>query len=158
MLFIALLALIAALALPRLMDRLQAGRKISNRVVAMSSAAILAVYAAGYDRTTSAANKLVAHSAVRQGRYPDGDYLGWGFCRHGKIQVEVVIQAGRISSAEITKCQTRYPCSVIKDTPSRLVSRQNSEASDFVSGATQSVDAYYGAVVDALQGAVKQLK
>jgi uncharacterized protein with FMN-binding domain len=133
-------------------------KKISNRLIAMSSAAILAVYAAGYDRTTSAANKLIAHAAVRQGQYPDGDYLGWGFCRHGKIQVEVVIRSGRISSAEITKCQTRYPCSVIKDTPSRLVSRQNSEASDFVSGATQSVDAYYGAVVDALEGAAKRLK
>ena len=158
MLFIALLALIAALALPRLWERLQADRKITNRVVAMSSAAILAVYAAGYDRTTSAANKLVAHAAVRQGRYPDGDYLGWGYCRHGKIQVQVEIRSGRISSAEITKCQTRYPCSVIKDTPSRLASSQNSEASDFVSGATQSVDAYYDAVVDALDGAAKRLK
>jgi uncharacterized protein with FMN-binding domain len=90
--------------------------------------------------------------------YPDGAYLGWGICRHGSIQVQVVLRAGRIASADITQCQTRYPCSVIRNTPAQMVSRQNPEALDNVSGATQSVDAYYGAVMDALKDAKKKLK
>jgi len=91
--------------------------------------------------------------APPQPLYKDGSYLGWGSCRHGQIQVEVVIQAGKIASAEIAQCLTRYSCSVIRNTPSQLVARQNPDAIDNVSGATQSVDAYYYAVTAALKEA-----
>jgi uncharacterized protein with FMN-binding domain len=85
----------------------------------------------------------------------DGTYLGWGSCRHGSIQVKVVIEAGVIASADINDCRTRYSCSVIRNTPGQLVNRQNPDAIDNVTGATQSVDAYYFAVTEALKQAVK---
>jgi uncharacterized protein with FMN-binding domain len=90
--------------------------------------------------------------AVRQSLYKDGTYEGWGTSRHGDIGVSVVIQDGRIASAVIAQCRTRYPCSWISQLPGQVVSRQSPNV-DYVSGATQSVDAYYTAVVEALSRA-----
>ena len=93
-----------------------------------------------------------------QSKYMDGTYFAWGSCRHGTLQVKLVIETGRIASADIEQCRTRYSCSVIKSAPPQLVSRQTPEAIDNVSGATQSVDAYYYAVSDALRQATRSEK
>ena len=251
-----------------LTERRNSGRKVSHSLIAVSSAAILAVYAAGYDKTSSAADRLEAESSAprrhavavaevpeiarpagavspveppsaavnavatppapaaerpivdrpvavatqaatavavvetpssdsapaptakspdpvaiianavliarqaesapiptpvpaavaalaSQSQYRDGSYLGWGSCRHGQIQVEVVIQAGKIASAEIAQCRTRYSCSVIRTTPPEMVAKQTPETLSNVTGATQSVDAYYFAVKEALKEAAK---
>jgi uncharacterized protein with FMN-binding domain len=79
----------------------------------------------------------------------DGSYTGWGTSRHGDIQATVVIEGGHIISAAISQCLTRYPCSWIAQLPGQVVSRQSPEC-DFVSGATQSTNAFYYAVVEAL--------
>jgi uncharacterized protein with FMN-binding domain len=79
----------------------------------------------------------------------DGTYLGWGNCRHGDIQAKVVVADGRIASASINQCLTRYSCSWIDALPPQVVTRQSPNV-DYVSGATQSTDAFYWAVVDAL--------
>src|SRR3984893_3059839 len=171
-------------------------QKISNSLVTLSSAAVLAVYIAGYYRTGSAANGFAAQAARRrtaapivasgvapktatpgveatpavrpppapplrkvsprassapvpnaaatpaasedspatpsaspaaapQGRYKDGTYLGWGTSRHGDIQASVVIQAGKIVSAEIAQCLTRYSCSWVAALPGQVSSRQS---------------------------------
>jgi uncharacterized protein with FMN-binding domain len=84
--------------------------------------------------------------------YKDGTYSGWGSCRHGTIEATVVIAAGRIESTRISQCRTRYSCSWIADLPRQVVTRQSPEV-DYVSGATQSVDAFYYAVVEALSKA-----
>jgi uncharacterized protein with FMN-binding domain len=226
-------------------------KKIANSLVALSSAAVLAVYAAGYSRTRSAASRLEAQAVERRpapaippravsGEPPafaagpvapvlpaeparpiapvaasstpalpakatisaatpaeqaavpaqnlpeskvepaaepaapvvqpqpatlaiaapaapapvapiwkDGTYLGWGSSRHGDIQASVVIEGGRIVSATIAQCLTRYSCSVIDKLPPEVAQRQSPEV-DYVSGATQSANAFYYAVVDAL--------
>ena len=72
-----------------------------------------------------------------------------GNCRHGDIQAKVVVTDGRISSATINQCLTRYSCSWIDALPPQVVARQSPNV-DYVSGATQSTDAFYWAVVDAL--------
>ncbi len=79
----------------------------------------------------------------------DGTYYGWGSSRHGDIQASVVIEGGRITSATIAQCLTRYSCSWISRLPPQVVQRQSPEV-DYVSGATQSTNAFYYAVVDAL--------
>ena len=84
--------------------------------------------------------------------YKDGAYLGWGTSRHGDIQAAVVIEEGRIASATIAQCLTRYSCSVIAKLPPQVAQRQSPEV-DYVSGATQSTNAFYDAVVDALSKA-----
>jgi uncharacterized protein with FMN-binding domain len=93
-----------------------------------------------------------APPAVHQNQYKDGMYSGWGTSRHGNIEATVVIQDGRIASAEISQCRTRYPCSWVSQLPGQVVSRQAPNV-DYVSGATQSVNAYYSAVVEALSKA-----
>jgi uncharacterized protein with FMN-binding domain len=84
--------------------------------------------------------------------YRDGTYSGWGTSRHGDIQATVVIEDGRIASATITQCLTRYSCSIIDRLQGQVVTRQSPEV-DYVSGATQSTDAFYYAVVEALSKA-----
>jgi uncharacterized protein with FMN-binding domain len=223
------------------MKQSQPSKKIANSLVAVSSAAVLAVYAAGYTRTRSAADGLDAQAAGRRPAVPpvgefrpatasapvvappvapsaspatrdapaepqliasakpvaktasvpdntvaptpavvesavpapvpvpapkvetaaslaiaaaappwkDGTYDGWGTCRHGEIQATVVIEGGRIASATISQCETRYSCDIIDKLPPEVAQRQ-SPAVDVVSGATQSGDAFYWAVVVAL--------
>jgi uncharacterized protein with FMN-binding domain len=84
--------------------------------------------------------------------WKDGTYTGWGYSRHGNIEAEVVIEGGRIASAIISQCRTRYSCSVIDRLPPQVAKRQSPDV-DYVSGATQSADAFYGAVVEALSKA-----
>ena len=84
--------------------------------------------------------------------WKDGLYYGWGYSRHGDIQAAVVIERGRISYATIYDCRTRYSCSVISQLPPQVGQRQSPEV-DFVSGATESANAFYGAVVEALSKA-----
>ena len=84
--------------------------------------------------------------------YRDGTFTGWGRCRHGEIQARVVIEHGRITDAVITQCLTRYSCDWIAKLPPQVVSRQSEEV-DFVSGATESADAFYYAVSEALKQA-----
>jgi uncharacterized protein with FMN-binding domain len=81
--------------------------------------------------------------------YKDGTFLGWGRCRHGSIQASVSIQGGQIVSTEIAQCLTRYPCSWIANLPGQVVTRQSANV-DYVSGATESTDAFYDAVASAL--------
>lgn len=85
-------------------------------------------------------------------QWKDGTYYGWGTSRHGDIQAAVVIEAGRIASATIAQCLTRYSCSVIANLPPQVAQRQSPEV-DYVSGATQSANAFYYAVSEALSKA-----
>ncbi|MEP6618454.1 MAG: FMN-binding protein [bacterium] len=111
--------------------------------------------AAAADTATSAARSTDASPEVAKATiaaWKDGSYTGWGTSRHGDIQATVVIAEGRIQSAVITQCLTRYSCSWIAALPPQVVTRQSAEV-DFVSGATQSTNAFYQAVVEALSKA-----
>jgi uncharacterized protein with FMN-binding domain len=205
-------------------------KKVANSLVALSSAAVLAVYSAGYARTRTAADRFAQQSVERmpapqslpipqpRPQLPilpatapipepkpaeeiavvtpkhitspapepvvqktatpepkvetppapaapaapaapvipavlkDGKYQGWGTCRHGDIQATVVVEGGKILSAVISDCQTRYSCDVIEKLPPQVAQRQSPDV-DHVSGATQSADAFYWAVVSALRQA-----
>jgi uncharacterized protein with FMN-binding domain len=85
-------------------------------------------------------------------RWKDGSYTGWGGSRHGDIQATVEIKDGKISAAWISICATQYSCSWLDALPGQVVARQSPEV-DFVSGATQSTNAFYYAVVQALRKA-----
>jgi uncharacterized protein with FMN-binding domain len=107
---------------------------------------------AGTTSTAGSADAVaVAPTAPEAARpiYKDGTYVGWGTSRHGDIQATVVIAGGRIASAVISECWTRYPCSWIVKLPPQVAERQSPEV-DYVSGATQSTNAFYYAVVEAL--------
>jgi uncharacterized protein with FMN-binding domain len=95
---------------------------------------------------------LPAAPAPAKPAWKDGTYTGWGYSRHGNIEATVVIDGGRILSANISQCRTRYSCSVIDRLIPQVAQRQTPEV-DYVSGATQSADAFYGAVVEALSKA-----
>ena len=81
--------------------------------------------------------------------YRDGSYTGTGSSRHGSIGVTVVVSGGRIVSAEITNCQTKYPCSKVSSLPAQVITRQSASVNS-ISGATDSSRAYASAVAAAL--------
>jgi uncharacterized protein with FMN-binding domain len=93
-----------------------------------------------------------APAVAVQMKYKDGTYLGWGSCRHGDIQASVVILNGQIVSTAIATCATRYSCSWIDKLPGQVVDRQSPKV-DYVSGATQSSDAFSDAITQALSKA-----
>jgi uncharacterized protein with FMN-binding domain len=84
--------------------------------------------------------------------YKDGTFYGWGTSRHGDIQAAVVIEDGRITVARVERCETRYSCSWITPIPPRILSKQ-ATTYDYVSGATESSDAFQDAVSEALSQA-----
>ena len=85
----------------------------------------------------------------------DGTYTGWGQSYHGDIEVEVVIRDGRIAKSGIKTCATRYPCDVIDQILDQPVRRQNANV-DSVSRATESSDAFYFGLVEALRTALAE--
>ena len=82
----------------------------------------------------------------------DGVYSGYGRSRHGDIEATVSIKNGKIAEAFISQCLTQYSCSWIAALPPQVVARQSAEV-DYISGATQSTNAFYYAVVAALKKA-----
>jgi uncharacterized protein with FMN-binding domain len=85
-------------------------------------------------------------------RFKDGVYAGWGRSLHGNIEATVEIQGGRILSARISTCRTRWPCARIAYLVPQVAERQSQEV-DVITGATESSDAFYYALVEALSKA-----
>lgn len=98
------------------------------------------------------ATDSAAQTSKEHAPYKDGTYSGWGTSRHGDIEASVLIKDGRIAAAIISQCLTRYSCSWISALPGQVTARQSPEV-DFVSGATESTNAFYYAVVEALKKA-----
>jgi len=103
------------------------------------------------DSATKAATDTATKSDQSLG-YKDGMFTGWGTSRHGDIQATVMIKEGKIVGAVISECLTQYSCSWISMLPQQVIDRQSAEV-DFVSGATQSTNAFYYAVLNALKKA-----
>jgi uncharacterized protein with FMN-binding domain len=96
-----------------------------------------------------------APAAPANSPWKDGTYYGWGYSPHGDIQAEVYIEDGRIVVASISDCRTRYSCNIIDRLLPQVARRQSHEV-DYVSGATESSDAFYDAVKEALDKAKKK--
>ena len=93
-------------------------------------------------------------AATPASKWIDGSFSGWGRSRHGDIQATVAIENGKIVYVAISICDTRYPCDVIAKLPGQVLARQSPET-DFVAGATESTNAFYYAVVEALKKATR---
>jgi uncharacterized protein with FMN-binding domain len=99
--------------------------------------------------TAALAPLAAAAAAPVKAKYKDGAFLGYGTSRHGDIQAQVTIANDRIIAVSISKCLTQYSCDWLAPLPGQVVARQSAET-DYVSGATQSTNAFYYAVVEAL--------
>jgi uncharacterized protein with FMN-binding domain len=138
----------------------RSGRQTASHALAAASAAIAAVYTAGLPAIVAPpvflglpVLSMAAKPAPQPIVWKDGTWVGWGSCRHGDIEVTVIVKDGHIQSASISKCQTRYSCRVISALPPEVAQRQNPDKIDSVTGATESANAFYYAVVDALKRA-----
>ncbi|HYV96070.1 MAG TPA: FMN-binding protein [Gemmatimonadaceae bacterium] len=93
-----------------------------------------------------------AAADTARGPFKDGVFMGWGTSRHGDIQAAVEIRNGHIVDAYVTQCLTRYSCSWISSLPPQVVARQSANV-DYVSGATESTNAFYYAIAQAISRA-----
>jgi uncharacterized protein with FMN-binding domain len=93
-----------------------------------------------------------AADSSKKVKWKDGTFTGWGTSRHGDIEATVIIEGGKITAAAISRCLTRYSCSWIAHLQPQVAQRQSPEI-DNVSGATDSTNAFYYAVVEALKHA-----
>jgi uncharacterized protein with FMN-binding domain len=106
--------------------------------------------------STPAPSPNVAPASAVAGATPkfrDGTYLGWGTSRHGDIQAVVVVESGRITTTRVAQCLTRYSCAWVDPIPPVILKAQ-APTYDYVSGATESSDAFQTAVADALSHAL----
>jgi uncharacterized protein with FMN-binding domain len=84
--------------------------------------------------------------------YKDGFHFGRGTSRHGDIGSMIEIVNGRIVSVVISECLTQYSCRWIAALPGQVVARQSADV-DYVTGATESANAFYFSIVQALMQA-----
>jgi uncharacterized protein with FMN-binding domain len=144
-------------------------RRLTDGLIGMSSAAILTIYGLGYFHTQDANGAFgtqtdpvptatvashgpqVLHPTptLLPGTYRDGTYKATGTSRHGDIEATVVIANGRITSAKVSDCGTRYPCSDVNPLVDEVVSIQAAPR-HYMSGATDSSWAYTQAIKSAL--------
>ena len=182
---------VPAAATPAVPARKRRRGKLSGGIIALSSAAIVSIYALGRANTsagseqafvdaptaaaTLAGSTTAATLAARttpvsgaraapaaapsptqspptQAAYKDGTYMGNGNSRHGGMQVTVVVKDGKITSANVTSCGTRYPCSDVNSLVRAAVSKQVVPV-NHVSGSTDSSQAYKQALTNALKQA-----
>lgn len=108
--------------------------------------------AASVAASTQAAGGVRIVPTAAPSPYKDGSYTGSGNSRHGGMEVKVVIKEGKITSANVTSCGTRYPCSDVDQLISAAVSKQSVPA-NHVSGASDSSQAYKQALTSALKQA-----
>jgi len=94
-----------------------------------------------------------APAAPAQPVWKDGTWTGSGSARHGTMQASVVVENGRITSARIDQCRMRYPCYMIDRLVPQVAERGTPEKIDWVSGATESSNVFYWALMDALNKA-----
>jgi uncharacterized protein with FMN-binding domain len=140
---------VASLQSPRLAPTATVGTTAGSQIATTTAPAATVSATATTAPATVATPSATATTAAAKSQYTDGTYTGTGTSRHGSITATVVIQGGKIVSANITQCGTRYPCSKIAALPGEAVSRQSATV-DMVSGATDSAEAYQGAVKNAL--------
>ncbi|MGG1290682.1 FMN-binding protein [Bacillus smithii] len=148
--------------------------KMSNKMIALCSAAVGAIYMTGFvitepeqsqttthhqERTVNQDKRVVKESKNQNAKtpstskiYKDGTFYGTGINNIGSVEVAVTIKDDKITSVEITKCETQYPESEISHLPQQVLARQSSKI-DIVSGATLSSEDFQSAVADALQQA-----
>lgn len=144
-------------------------RKVSRNLIALGTAAIAAVYAAGYARTSSSAGvvpvadrpaqvagatapglsgTLSAGSDAVVGLV-DGHYVGVGNGPVGSIRVALSVENGKIADVRIVASTMHYPTARIARLSAQVVERQSAGV-DLVSGATYSSRAFRDAIADAL--------
>jgi uncharacterized protein with FMN-binding domain len=144
-------------------------RRLTDGLIGVSSAAILTVYGLGYLHTQNANGEINTQPAslsptpapnhgplvllptptLAPGTYRDGTYTAVGNGRHGPIEATIVIKNGKITSANVSSCGTRYPCSDVNPLINEVLSKQAAPV-HYVSGATDSSQSYITAVKSAL--------
>ena len=130
-------------------------KRLDARVAAISSAAVLAIYGAGYEltqRTVDVQRQIAAATRSVPRSLHDGVYSGTGSGPYGDVSVSISVTDRRIADVQITGVTTFFSADWIARLPAEVIRRQGPSI-DVVSGATGSTAAFDAAVADALKRA-----
>jgi uncharacterized protein with FMN-binding domain len=130
-------------------------RRLDARVVALSSAAVLAIYGAGYALTQStidARAQIAAAARYAPRVLRDGTFIATGASQFGDVTVSLRVVGGRLAAVEIIGVTTFFSADWISGLPASVVRHQGPTV-DVVSGATGSTAAFDSAVAAALDKA-----
>ncbi|MCM3570421.1 FMN-binding protein [Neobacillus mesonae] len=147
--------------------------KLDRKWVVLCSAAVTAVYAAGYFSTEDEAAKTTlrqqppiniqtqadqtslseSKNQSKKSLYKNGTFTGMGENRRGSIEVAVTIQNDKITDVEISDFAMHYSESDVVGLPDEVLQNQNAQVTN-VSGATYSTEAFQDAVQAALDQAL----
>jgi uncharacterized protein with FMN-binding domain len=135
--------------------------KMSKKWIALCSAAIGAIYTAGYYTTEDQANASLIQPtyqtqqtkmAETKGIYKNGTYTGTGSNRRGSIEVAVTINNDKITDVTISNFAMHYSESDVVGLPDEVLQKQSARVNN-VSGATYSTKAFQDGIQDALSQA-----
>jgi len=130
-------------------------RRLDARVAALSSAAVLAIYGAGYALTQSTVDtraQIVAAARYAPRALRDGTYTATGASQFGAVTVSITVAGDRLAAVEITGVTTFFSADWIRGLPAAVVRHQGPTV-DVISGATGSTAAFDTAVAAALDKA-----
>ena len=133
-------------------DQLSADAPIAAATSVVPRAKAVSGVAAPTVASSTKGSQSAPTAAAAAAAYKDGSYTGSGTSRHGGMNVTAVIKDGKITSANVTGCSTRYPCSDVNQLIRAAVSQQSVPV-NHVSGATDSSKAYKQALTGALSSA-----
>lgn len=133
--------------------------KMNKKWVVLCSAAIGAIYTAGYFTTETQASfqspPQINQAAVQTGanpsvtQYKNGTFSGTGSNRRGSIQVAVTVNNDKITDVEISHFAMHYTIDDVVGLPQEVLQKQSAQVQN-VSGATYSTQAFKDAVQNAL--------
>lgn len=129
--------------------------RMSSKMVALCSAAVGVIYAAGYAVTLPDSNPGSPPASQSQApadsntTYKDGTFTGTCENQVGAITVAVSIKNDVITEIQITKTTTHYRETLIDELPAQAVALQSADV-EIISGATLSTQIFQGAVQQAL--------
>jgi uncharacterized protein with FMN-binding domain len=129
-----------------------ASQPTASQLVAPAATAPAAAPAPVAAAPASAPAAAPAAKTAAKATYRDGFHYGRGTSRHGDIESMIEISNGRIISVVISQCLTQYSCRWIAALPGQVVARQSADV-DYVTGATESANAFYFSIVQALMQA-----
>ena len=130
-------------------------RRPPGRVVAVSAAAVLAIYGAGYGLTESAVDvreQIAAAAGYAPRLLVDGTYKATGSSEFGDVTVSLIVAGRRVTAVRITGVTTFFSADWIAALPAQVVRHQRATVA-VVSGATGSTAAFDAAVAAALHQA-----
>lgn len=88
-------------------------------------------------------------------KIPDGTYRGAAPAYAGELQVEVIVQSGRLQDVKVVRHEEKQDYAAVTETPRKIIQKQGLQGVDATTGATITSEAIINATAQALSSSLK---